>query len=214
MLTIPVQSPLPPHAAAPDTSAVLVIGRSENVLREAVQLLRAAGHAAGASNDYESVLTVFPPRALAIVVFGGMVPPDTKEALRTKLRAANSEIEFIQGLAGIPGLIAAQVQAAVAPHDDDPAGIGYDSDARVVELSLAVPQTVRVDGFWGTFVPPEPTSTAEELISQRLQAGGHRLPLPAWFPNVGSFIAVQVGPLVRTFTVGPMPRLDILPPPA
>jgi hypothetical protein len=215
MLTIPIQTADETDAPPPARRAsVLVIGRSENVLSETVQILRANGQAAGATNDFQNVISLFEPTAVSAVVFGGMVPPDTKESLRAQLRAANARLEFIQGLAGIPGLIAAQVEAALAPALDDAATAGYDPVKRVIELTLDSPQRVRLVGFWGTsFVPPEPASASEEILNEELTAGRHSLPLPESFPNVGSFIVVRAGGLVQPFTVGPMPRIDLLPPP-
>jgi hypothetical protein len=194
---------------------VVVIGRSENVLTETVTLLRAGGLRAGATNDFDSVLALFEPRSLNAVVFGGMVPPDTKEALRTQLRTANPEIDFVQGLAGIPGLIAAQIEAALAPAREGAASVTYTAGERTLRISLGSPQAVRVTGFWATIlVPPEPESTSEVIFDEVLRAGIHTMPLPASFPSVASFIVVRVGIDTHVSTVGPMPRLELLAPPA
>lgn len=83
MLTLPIE-------AAPEVrteSRVLIIGRSENVLSETVQILRLLGYAAGASNDFADVMDLFDMTAVDLVVFGGMVPPDTKEHLRQQIAA-------------------------------------------------------------------------------------------------------------------------------
>ncbi|MDQ2873446.1 MAG: hypothetical protein M3Y33_00865 [Actinomycetota bacterium] len=191
-----------------------MIGRSENVLTGTVDILLADGQTAGATNDFDNVLALFDATSLNLVVFGGMVPPDTKEDLRARLRAANPDIGFVQGLAGIPGLIAAQVEAALAPTGDDTRSVTYDAGARVLKLSLQSPQAIRVTGFWATsLVPPEPASTSEVIFSERLQPGSHAVPLPASFPTVASFVVVHTGAMVHPFTVGPMPRMNILPPP-
>src|SRR5258708_27941767 len=105
MLTLPVE--------ANEASRVLVIGRSELVLSETVRILRRKGHAAGASNDFDHVLSLFDMAAVDVVVFGGMVPPETKEHLRQQIKGRHPEVVFVQGFAGIPGLIADQVQAAL-----------------------------------------------------------------------------------------------------
>jgi hypothetical protein len=108
MLTLPIE-------AAPGVrpqSRVLVIGRSENVLSETVQILRLIGYAAGASNDFAGVVDRFDMTAVDLVVFGGMVPPDTKELLREQISDRNPAMTFVQGLAGIAGVIVAQVRAA------------------------------------------------------------------------------------------------------
>jgi hypothetical protein len=192
-----------------------VIGRSENVLTETVDILRADGQTAGATNDFDNVLALFDPASLNKVVFGGMVPPGTKETLRTRLRTANPNIDFVQGLAGIPGLIAAQVQAALTRTADDTSSVTYDPDERALKITLESPQAVRVTGFWATaLVPPEPKSTSEIIFNETLQPGSHTVPLPEAFPTAASFVVVHVGTDVHPVTIGPMPRMDILPPPA
>jgi hypothetical protein len=213
VLTIAMQSP---RSSAPSTSsAVLVIGRSENVLSETVELLLADGRRAGATNDFDNVLELFDATTLNLVVFGGMVPPDTKEALRTQLREANPTLDVIQGLAGIPGLIAAQVQATLTPTGDAGATVTYDPDDRVLELSLKLRQVVRVTGFWATsLIPPEPKSTSKVIFNELLPPGSHAVPLPASIPDVASFIVVEAGAMVRPFTVGAIPRIDLLPQPS
>src|SRR5690349_2946287 len=113
MLTLPIEAaPIEAIPGAHQETRVLIVGRSENVLSEAVELLRQAGHAAGASNQFADVMDLFDMTAVDIVVFGGMVPPDTKELLRGQISGRNPAVTFIQGLAGIAGLIAAQVQAS------------------------------------------------------------------------------------------------------
>lgn len=209
MLTIPADSPNPAASQSPaPTTTILVIGRSEKVLKETVDLLRQRGWAAGATNDFDNVLTLFEPSSLNIVVFGGMVPPNVKETLRTDLAAANPAITFVQGLAGMPGLLVAQVEAALAPTSrHDPESISYDGDSRTVAISLQSPAQVRVTGFWGTaFIPPDPESTSEVVFDTTLGAGTHAVPLPSSFPSVASFIVVHVDTDVFPFTVGPMPR--------
>ena len=215
MLTIPLTVPDPSRPPASNTQTrVLVIGRSENVLIETVDILVANGLTAGATNDFDNVLTLFDATSLTLVVFGGMVPPDVKENLRTRLRTANPELGFVQGLAGIPGLVAAQVQAAVASGKANGISVSYDGDNRVLTLSLRESQPIQVVGFWATaLTPPEPKSATEVLFDQVLPAGNHSVPLSPSFPTVASFIAVHAGADVDTFTVGPMPRMDILPPP-
>src|ERR1700728_2858666 len=118
MLTLPIE-------AAPEVrpeSRVLVIGRSENVLSETVQMLRLIGYAAGASNDFADVMDLFDMTAVDLVVFGGMVPPDTKEHLRQQISGRNPAVTFVQGF-GIPGVIVAQVRAARAGDANPQAGL-------------------------------------------------------------------------------------------
>jgi len=160
------------------TKSVLVIGRSERTLRETVDLVCRNGRTAGATNDFDNVLALFDVASLDIVVFGGMVPPETKETLRTKLMGANPTITFVQGFAGIPGLIAAQVEAAAVPRRLEPGSITYDPDNRIVTISLQSPEHVRLTTFWGTaFVPPDPESASEVIFEATLEPGKHNLPV-------------------------------------
>jgi hypothetical protein len=196
-----------PSEAQDKTKSVLVIGRSERVLRETVDLVCRNGRTAGATNDFENVLALFDVAALDIVVFGGMVPPATKGIIRSKLTEANPTITFGQGLAGIPGLIAAQVEAAAVPRRLEPGSITYDRHNRTVTLSLQSPEHVRLTSFWGTaFVPPDPESASEVIFVDTLEPGRYTVPLPPSVPTVASFVVVTAGTEVHTFEVGPMPR--------
>jgi hypothetical protein len=188
MLTLPIEA----AAEVRPASRVLIIGRSENVLSEAVQILRREGHAAGASNDFANV-------------FGGMVPPDTKEQLRQQISDRNPALTFIQGFAGIAGVIAAQVQAARTAANTGLA-VAYDPQTRTVDLHLDRPENVRVVAWWGTsFTPPEPRSTSLVLVDAGLPAGQHTVTLPGEVPSQASFVTVTAGDAVRALIVGPMP---------
>jgi hypothetical protein len=204
MLTLPIE-------ATPENrpeSRVLIIGRSENVLSEAVQILRGQGQAAGASNDFADVMNLFDMNAVDIVVFGGMVPPDTKELLRQQISARNPAMIFIQGLAGIAGLIVAQVQASRTGDATAPTGLAvtYDPQTRTVDLHLDRPEDVQVVAWWATsFIPPEPLSTSLVLLEARLPAGQHAVTLPEEVPTQASFVTVAAGDAVQALVVGPMP---------
>ncbi|HEY0935313.1 MAG TPA: hypothetical protein VGD91_16410, partial [Trebonia sp.] len=185
-----------------------VIGRSENVLSETVQLLRRAGYAAGASNDFAGVTDRFDMTAVDIVVFGGMVAPDTKELLRAQISDLNPAAIFIQGFAGIAGVIAAQVRAARTADADAQSGlaVAYDPATRTVDLHLDQPQDVQVVAWWGTsFTPPEPRSTSLVLLDAGLPAGRHAVTLPREVPPQASFVTVTAGDTARALIVGPMP---------
>jgi hypothetical protein len=184
---------------------VLVIGRSPNVLTETVALLQAKDYAAAATNQFDQVLDEFDVGNYDVVVFGGMVPADTKQRLREEISARNETIVFIQGLAGIPGVIAAQVQESVGDHGNE-AVVEYDAASRAVRLSLDQPADVTASAFWATsFVPPEPRSTSRSIFDERLPAGSHIVSLPDDVPTQASFLAVSIGPKIWVFTVGPMP---------
>jgi hypothetical protein len=212
MLTLPIEA-IP--EARPE-SRVLIIGRSENVLSEAVEILRLIGHAAGASNEFADVMDLFDMTAVDIVVFGGMVPPDTKELLRKQISGRNPAMVFIQGYAGIPGLIAAQVQASLTAEAAAETGLAvtYDPQTRTVNLHLDRPEDVQVVAWWGTsFTPPEPRSTSQVLLNARLPAGQHAIPLPPEVPPQASFVTVAAGDAVQAIITGPMPQMALVPVP-
>ena len=204
MLTLPVQAG---RAAADPLARILVIGRSESVLSEAVTILREKGHAAGATNEFDRALDLFDAGQLDLVVFGGMVPPDTRDRLREQISARNPAVAFVQGYAGIPGLIAAQAEAALSEGTTGPAtSVSYDAPSRSIGLSLDRPQDVTVIAWWHTsFVPPEPKSTSRVILDQELPAGAHAIAIPDEVPAHASFATVSIGPSVHTFIVGPMP---------
>jgi hypothetical protein len=204
MLTLPIEA----AKEGRQESRVLIIGRSENVLSETVRMLRLAGHAAGASNDFGGVLDLFDMTAVDVVVFGGMVPPDTKERLRQEIYRRRPAVSFVQGFAGIPGVIAAQVQAARSGADGARAGLAvtYDPAARTVHLHPRRPANVRVVAWWGTsFTPPEPRSTSLVLLDAELPACPRAVTLPREVPAQASFVTVTAGDAVQVLIVGPMP---------
>ena len=212
MLTLPIE-------AAPEArpqSRVLIIGRSENVLSETVEILRRDGCAAGASNEFDHVMDLFDVTAVDIVVFGGMVPPDTKELLRKQISERNPAMTFIQGFAGIAGVIVAQVLAALSEEARAETGfaVTYDPQTRTMDLHLDRPQDVQVVAWWGTsFTPPEPLSTSLVLLDAELPAGQHAITLPAEVPAQASFVTVAAGEAVQAIITGPMPQLALVPVP-
>jgi hypothetical protein len=204
MLTLPVEAD---SAAANRPARILVIGRSKTVLSEVVAILRGKGFAAGATNEFDRALGLFDAGQLDLLVFGGMVPPDTKEHLREQISARNPAVSFVQGYAGIPGLIAAQVQAALGHGTAGPAAsVTYDARSRSIGMSLDGPQDVTVIAWWATaFVPPEPESTSRVILDEELPAGLHTVAIPDEVPAQASFATVSIGPSARAFIVGPMP---------
>jgi hypothetical protein len=220
MLTLPIEGP--PIEAAPEarpTVRVLVIGRTESVLSETVRILRRTGHAAGASNDFADVMDLFDMTAVDMVVFGGMVPPDLKERLRQQICDRNPAVTFVQGFAGIAGLIAAQVQESLTAAENAKTGlaVSYDPQARTVDLHLDTPENVQVVAWWGTsFTPPEPKSTSLVLLDAGLSPGQHTVTLPREVPLQASFVTVTAGDAVQALIVGPMPpgtTMATFPPP-
>ncbi len=204
MLTLPVEAGI---AAANRPARILVIGRSETVLSELVTILREKGYAAGATNEFDRTLDLFDAGQLDLVVFGGMVPPDTKEHLREQISARNPAAAFVQGYAGIPGLIAEQVEAALSDGTTGPgASVTYDARSRSIGLSLDGPHDVTVIAWWHTsFAPPGPKSTSRVILDEKLPAGPHTIAIPDEVPAQASFATVSIVPSAHAFIVGPMP---------
>ena len=185
---------------------VLVIGRSPGVILEAADILRSKGFHADATNQFDEVLAEYDTANLDVVLFGGMVPPDTKQHLREEISKVNGHVTFVQGLGGIAGLIAAQVEGVTSAAGDGN-GVAYHPTERTVQLTLPEPAQVVVEAWWGTsFTPPEPTSTSMRVIDAHFDPGEYSISLPAEVPPVASFVTVSVGPAVRAFTVGGMPE--------
>jgi len=204
MLTLPIEAG---RAAANPPARILVIGRSESVLSEAVTILRDKGYAAGATNEFDRTLDLFDAGQLDLVVFGGMVPPDTKQHLQGQISARNPAATFVQGYAGIPGLIAAQAEAALSDGTTRPAASAtYDARSRSIGISLDRPRRVIVTAWWHTsFAPPEPKSTSRVVLDEELPAGSHTIAIPDAVPDEASFATVSVGPSAHAFIIGPMP---------
>jgi hypothetical protein len=196
-----------PGDGSSESVRVLVIGRSPSVLVAAVELLREKGHRADVTNQFDQVLEDYDVSDLDIVVFGGMVPPDTKQYLHEEVTRRNASVTFVQGLAGIPGLIAAQVEATAYEGSPEIGEVAYDEAGRAFQLTLDEPQHVTVEALWGTsFTPPEPTSTSTLVFDGELASGVHVIALPEEVPDVASFAAVTVGAQVRVVTIGAMPQ--------
>ena len=185
---------------------ILVIGRSPNVILDAAHILRRKGFHVDATNQFNQVLTDYDTAKLDVVVFGGMVPPTTKQYLRDEISKTNDHVVFVQGLAGIAGLIAAQVEGVASAAADDNV-VDYDATERSVRITLQQPAQVVVDAWWATsLAPPEPTSTSARVIDSKLDSGAYVVVLPAEVPTEASFVTVTVGPSVRAFTVGGIPE--------
>ena len=161
--------------------SVLVLGKSQRVIDDAVADLRELGYEAEATNDFFSdVPSRFDPKQIDLVVFGGQVPPDRKTELKEQISAINPQVTFVQGLAGIPGLIADQVRQSLDGEQLIPGQAPtYDAARRAIVLSLFAPLDVNVTAYWITeTVPPDPKSDSRVLFDDRLPAGEHAFALP------------------------------------
>ena len=176
-------------------SHVLVIGRSQAVLDQAVARLDELGYKAEATNDFSPITGRFDPQQIDLVVFGGQVPPDSKTALTEEISATNPQVIFIQGLAGIPGLIADQVQQALGGEHLIPGQAPmFDATRRAIVLGLFAPLDVTVTAYWITaMIPPDPKSDSQVLFEDRLPAGEHTFALPDHANLDAAFTTVRAG---------------------
>ena len=177
------------------SKSVLVIGRSQAVLSQTVTRLGELGYHAQATNDFSSVIGRFNPTQLDLVVFGGQVSPDRKTALTDEITAGNPDVIFLQGLAGIPGLITDQVQQALGGEHVIPGQAPtYDAARKAIVLSLFAPLDVSVTAYWITeLIPPDPKSDSQILVDDRLAAGEHTFTLPDYANPDAAFATVRAG---------------------
>jgi DNA-binding NtrC family response regulator len=182
---------------------VLLVGKSQLVLDSTVAGLRELGYAAEATNNFADVTGQFDVRHVDLVVFGGQVPGDRKAELMREISAINPQAIFVQGLAGIPGLIIQQVRGAfAADHQTTDSTPTYQSGDRAVRLTLAQPTDVKMTAWWQTsFVPPDPRSDSVVVLEKRLAAGEHSIPLPDAVPDRAAFASVEVGNAIYAFAV-------------
>ena len=136
---------------ANDRGRILVVGRSPSVLVDTVKILRSKGYSADATNQFDDVLDDYDAQDIGILVFGGMVPAATKQYLRQEIGDRNADVTFVQGLAGIAGLIAAQVEGVITAGEPDDSHAAYDQEQRSLHLTLHKAAHVTVEAWWHTF---------------------------------------------------------------
>jgi hypothetical protein len=110
---------------------------------------------------------------------------------------------FVQGLAGIPGLIVNQVQGALTADQQGPSRAPtFTLVDRSIRLTLADPADVKVTIWWQTvFVPPDPRSDSLLLLDDRLARGDHAIRVPDHVPPEAAFATVQVAGAIYAFSV-------------
>jgi hypothetical protein len=115
-----------------------------------------------------------------LVTFGEAVPPDRKAELKQLIAAINPNVTFLDGLAGIPGLIINQIEAAfTAGHQGHARAPAYAPGDRSIRLTLAVPAAVKVTVWWWTSViPPDPEANRSSCSTTGSPAATTRLPSP------------------------------------
>jgi hypothetical protein len=186
------------------TRTVLLLGKSRLVLADTVQALKDLGYAADGTSDFNDVADKFDISALDLVVLGGQVPTERKMELIREIRTINREVIFVQGLAGIPGLLIDQVRGAfaAADHTTGKKVARVDPDGRAIVLTLPEPTAVKVTAFWQTsFVPPDPKSDSLVLLDDMVAAGEVCVPVPDVVPAEAAFVSVAVGDRIDAFNI-------------
>jgi hypothetical protein len=183
--------------------SVLLIGKSQRVLDDAVAGLLDLGYQAHGTNNFSDITGRFDVAATDLVVFGGQVPPERKAELREEIAAINPQVIFVQGLAGIPGLIVKQVQAAFTTHQQDlDRAPTFTPDDRSIRVSLEERADVNVSVWWQTsFVPPDPKSDSLVLFDGQLGGGDHTVAVPDHIPPRAAFATVQVGAAIYALSI-------------
>ena len=201
-------------AAGTPQRSVLLIGKSQRVLDDTAAGLRDLGYIAQATSDFFSDITGrFDVAHIDLVALGGAVPPDRKAELKEQIAAINPRVTFLEGLAGIPGLIINQIQAGFTTG---PQGLArapaYAPGDRSIRLTLAVPAAVKVTAWWWiSIIPPDPTSDSLVLLHDRLASGDHTIPAPGHIPPLAAtpsgprpaawFATVEVGEGIDAFSI-------------
>lgn len=194
--------------------SVLVIGASQRVLDDCVAALHDLGYTAQATNEFFSDIPGrFDVAHIDLVSLGGLVPPERKADLKEQIGAINPRVIFLDSLAGIPGLVASQVQEAFTADRQDPAHAPtYAPGDRSIRLALTDPAAVKVTLWWRTaLIPPDPKSDSFILFDHQLPRGDHTIPVPAGFPPLTTtpsgtrpapwFATVQIGAAIYNFGI-------------
>jgi hypothetical protein len=182
--------------------SVLVLGRSRQILDEAVSGLRYLGYRADATNDFADVTARFDTREIDLVVFGGQVPPERRAELEEEIGAINPGVIVVSGLSGIPGLIVNQIQGAFAAAQEHVVDARFTPDDRTIRFRVPEAAPAEVSVWWQTsFVPPDPKSDSLLLLDETLAAGDHVVAVPDRIPTTAAFATVRVGAAVAAFSI-------------
>jgi hypothetical protein len=102
--------------------SVLLIGASQRIVDDSAAALRDLGYTAQATSGFFSDITCrFDTTHIDLVKLGGQVPPDRKAELKGQMGAINPKVIVLVSPAGVPGLIASQVQEAFTADRQDSA---------------------------------------------------------------------------------------------
>lgn len=182
---------------------VLVLGRSQRVLDDALVGLRDLGYTAHATTDFADITDRYDLEQIEMVVFGGQVPPQREAELKQQIGTINPQCIFVEGLGGIPGLIVNQVHSEfTAEHRDPTRAPTYTPGERTIQLNLPNPAEVKVTLWWATaLVPPDPKSDSLIMIDERLVAGEQAIQIPDHIPSQHAFATVQADQAIYNFSI-------------
>jgi hypothetical protein len=176
--------------------SVLLFGKSQKIVDDAVDDLHSLGYEAYGTNDFFSdVAKRYDLALIDLVVLGGQVPPDRGSELREEFAAVNPEVMFVDSLLGIPGVIVAQVRGAFHNvHHDDAETPVFTPEDRAIRLTLANISRVKVTAWWRTsYEGPDPESDSLVLLDEDLAVGDHTIPISDQIPRSFSFATVETG---------------------
>ncbi|MGH3504686.1 MAG: hypothetical protein ACRDQA_27890 [Nocardioidaceae bacterium] len=160
---------------------VLIVGGSQRVLDDTVATLGDHGYIAHATNDIDGdVSDLVDLTAVDLAVLGTRMSGERRTEVREQITAVNPRAMFIDGLGGIPGLIASQVDEAFTVGHRDPAPApAYEPDDHTIRLTLTDLAAVTVTVWWRTsIIPPNPESDSLVLLDGPLPRGKHTIPVP------------------------------------
>jgi hypothetical protein len=173
------------------------------------------GYTAQGTNDFLSDINGrFDVTHIDLVALGHLIPPDRKAELKEQIGAINPQVIYLDPpLAGIPGLIASQVQEAFnADHQDPAHAPTYMPGDRSIRLTLADPAAVKVTVYWRTaLIPPDPKSDSLVLLDEQLPRADYKIPVPGHIPPETAtptgprpaewFATVQAGAAIYNFSI-------------
>jgi hypothetical protein len=182
---------------------ILILGKSPLVLQTASSLLQERGYEVETSDNFDDVAARFDLKQVDLITTGGQVPVEKRAEIREIGRELNSDMLFVQGLAGIPGLIVEQIEGEFnKKYQEDQQVPNYDAATRTIKLLLKKQAAVKVTGWWQTtFVPPNPGSDSQILTDEHMSPGEQSISVPASVPEKASFATVQIDHAIYNFSL-------------
>ena len=182
---------------------ILIIGKSPLVLETTTKLLQERGYKVDTTDNFDDITKRFDLRRFDLITTGGQVPEEKRAEIRKDAREQKHEMLFVQGLAGIPGLIVQQIEGEFAATYQDQKNIPiYDRDTRQIIIKLTKQAEVKITAWWQTtFVPPNPGSDSRVLLDEQLGAGEHLVDVPTVVPEKASFVTVQLDKAIYNFSL-------------